>query len=52
MTLNKASEILQSNYIMSFPDFEKPSVLHYDASELELGAVLLRQQNWNLKEIN
>ena len=37
---------------MSFPDFGKSTVLHYDASEKELGAVLCQQQNGNLKEIS
>lgn len=37
---------------MSFPDFGKSTVLHYDESEKELGAVLCQQQNGNLKEIS
>ena len=37
---------------MSFPDFEKSFVLHCDASELGLGAVLYQKQGNKLKVIS
>ena len=37
---------------MSFPDFEKPFILHCDASELGLEAVLCQKQDDKLKVIS
>ena len=50
--LNKIIDILKSPQVMSFPDFEKPFILHCDASELGLGAVLCQKQDDKLKVIS
>ena len=48
---NKIIDILKSPQVMSFPDFEKPFISHFDASELGLGAVLYQKQDDKLKVI-
>ena len=42
---------LTSPLVMSYPNFEKPFLLHTDASETGLGAVLYQQQNGVLRVI-
>jgi len=43
---------LQSPSVMSFPDFEKPFVIHCDASNLGLGAVLYQNIDNKLKVVS
>lgn len=50
--LNNIIDILKSPQVMSFPDFEKPFVMHCDASEMGLGAVLCQKQDDKLKVIS
>ena len=50
--LNTIIDILKSPQVMSFPDFEKPFVMHCDASERGLGAVLCQKQDDKLKVIS
>ena len=45
-------ELLKSPIIMSYPDFEKPFVVHCDASEIGLGAVLYQKVDEQLKVIS
>ena len=45
-------DVLKSPEVMSFPDFEKPFILHYNASELGLAAVLCQKQDDKLKVIS
>ena len=44
-------DILSSPTVMAFPDFDRPFVLHTDASQEGLGAVLYQRQNQNLSVI-
>ena len=50
--LNNIIDILKSPQVMSLPDFEKPFVIHCDASEMGLGAVLCQKQDDKLKVIS
>ena len=50
--LNKIIDVLKSPQVMLFSDFEKPFILHCDASELGLGTVLCQKQNGKLKAIS
>ena len=45
-------EDLKSPKITSYPDFNKPFIVHCDASELGLGAVLYQEQDKELKVIS
>ena len=44
-------EHLKNPPVMAYPDFEKPFVLHCDASETGLGAVLYQEQDEKLRVI-
>ena len=45
-------EDLKSPKVMSYPDCNKPFIVHCDASELGLGAVLYQEQDKELKVIS
>jgi len=45
-------EYLKSPEVMGYPDFEKPFVIHCDASETGLGAVLYQEHNDQLKVVS
>lgn len=49
--LGKIVKQLTNPPIMAYPDLEKPFVLHVDASEEGLGAVLYQRQNGSLRVI-
>ncbi|XP_035664236.1 uncharacterized protein LOC118407810 [Branchiostoma floridae] len=49
--LNQLTEQLTSPPVMAYPDFEKPFILHTDASANGLGAVLYQQQEGKLRVI-
>ena len=42
-SFNTLKDILSSNDVLTFPDFEKPFILTTDASDIALGAVLSQQ---------
>ena len=50
-TTEKLIDIITSFRVMAYPDFEKPFVLHTDASYDGLGAVLYQQQEDEMKVI-
>lgn len=49
--LEQLMDILSHPPVLSYPDFELPFVLHTDASQQGLGAVLYQQQSGKLKVI-
>lgn len=49
--LNKLIDQLTNPPVMAYPDLEKPFVLHVDASEEGLGAVLYQRQGGSLRVI-
>lgn len=49
--LSKIVDQLTNPPVMAYPDLEKPFVLHVDASEDDLGAVLYQQQEGVLRVI-
>lgn len=50
--VNELINILQSPKVIAFPDFSLPFIVHCDASEQGLGAVLYQRQNNALKVIS
>uniref|UniRef100_A0A3B3YDY6 Gypsy retrotransposon integrase-like protein 1 n=1 Tax=Poecilia mexicana TaxID=48701 RepID=A0A3B3YDY6_9TELE len=51
-TLEQLIDILSHPPVLSYPDFELPFVLHTDASQQGLGAVLYQRQSGKLKVIS
>ena len=49
--LNLLTDLLMQPGVMAYPDFEKPFVLHTDASSEGLGAVLYQEQGGNLRVV-
>ena len=49
--LEKLIDCLTQPPVMAYPDFSKPYILHTDASETGLGAVLYQEQNGALRVI-
>ena len=49
--LEKLISILTSPPVMAYPDFSKPNILHTDASEEGLGAVLYQEQGDTIRVI-
>ena len=39
---NKAKEMIKTDVLLSFPDFDKPFHLYTDASDIQLGATLVQ----------
>ena len=50
--LGEIKDVSKSPQVMSFPDYQKPFLLHCDASELGLEAVLCQKQDGKLKVIS
>ena len=52
LILNEVLDILKSQKLISFPDFEKSFIVYCDASETGLGVVLCQNQDGKLKVIS
>ena len=51
VTLERLVDMLTSPPVLAYPDFKLPFVLHTDASEQGLGAILYQQQDGKLRAI-
>lgn len=49
--LERLVDTLSDPPVMAYPDLEKPFVLHVDASEEGLGAVLYQRQDMTLQQL-